>query len=138
MQAEKFVLQCRSCRNIIGDSSSLVRKSNDYHTLSRTSNVQLTTHIGKRYLESIPLITFSNPLSHLAEGTAQTFICNGCRSCLGAVYRATPPGFDYLRNNWTIDPNKIFKFTLGDTRLTLVVLFGSAHSLSAKIRCGCL
>jgi hypothetical protein len=65
----------------------------------------------------------SAALAGLAEGTAQSFVCSKCNSFLGAFYVATLPGFDFLRHNWSLDPNRVTKFTLGSPKQTLVWFF---------------
>eukprot|EP01127_Copromyxa_protea_P023035 TRINITY_DN8522_c0_g1_i2.p1 TRINITY_DN8522_c0_g1~~TRINITY_DN8522_c0_g1_i2.p1 ORF type:complete len:170 (-),score=30.56 TRINITY_DN8522_c0_g1_i2:134-643(-) len=119
---EKFVLQCSRCRSIVGDSGSLVKISGaSFYVLNQSYNVMLTGTVGR-----------NSALKGLAEGTAQSVICAKCKSSLGAVYTATPPQFDFLRQNWTLDPHRVSKFVVGSPNITLqpnIEVYDTAHEI---------
>ena len=96
-----LVLQCSKCRNIVGDTLSLITSE------AATGTITLASSSGVR-VEGDDIRSDS--------GNGCTFLpvaCVNCRSPLGRVYQQTTGTLDALKNAFCFDCDKLSSYQLG-------------------------
>ena len=95
------VLQCRSCRTIVGDTSSLVMKNR-----------------GVIAIETATSVTRAPETRTSKEGndrgcTYSLLSCSTCEATLGRLYLTTPRAMDNMRDCYTFDTAALSTYAVG-------------------------
>ncbi len=104
----KFVFSCRSCRNIIGDSLSLICTYEEMRTIT----VSGTTN------KIAPEHTLRTSVERFDEGsTFYKLLCTECVQPIGKYYVSTPRTLDPLRDKYTLFVDSLESYQLGKVDL---------------------
>lgn len=143
-----FIFQCKGCRKILADSSTLQKEisTNDIivltNTNSNTSTCINNTTISSNspYFSSCPIKINSDLQTCLEDGTDEfgstyhIIKCADCSHDLGKMYRTTSPLLDSLRGMFTINLSSISHYKIHTAALSNQTLNISQTPLVKKTK----
>jgi hypothetical protein len=102
-----MVLQCKSCRTIVGDTSSMLSFNRESFIMTLQSTSLSSTVSGAYFLESNSNVVVDDELETSKEesdygSTFSNLYCRNCQEWIGRKYRTTSPELDHLRGNFTL------------------------------------
>ncbi|TBT97346.1 kinetochore protein Mis18 [Hamiltosporidium tvaerminnensis] len=102
IQQNPFVIQCKSCKTILGDSFTLLNYKNNtliFSTLATTTNILPTNIVSNNTLDK--------------DCTYNIIQCSLCNSFIGKKYIVVNFIYKEYLNRYCIEKDKIYSYQLG-------------------------